>query len=148
MIFKLVINGYDWWSIYGFLVVQRWYALVVLQYCYSEFMVICYSGLLWWFGHMFEQYVSTSTLMHNNLTKPQGRAMMNITFCCQHISSNFKRKFSCIYLAKNTTKLCFHDQNHWNTLESHNEGCQVGSHVLNLAIMTNSTSQVAQILRK
>jgi len=26
---------------------------MVLQCCYSEFMVIYYNGLLWWFGHMF-----------------------------------------------------------------------------------------------
>jgi hypothetical protein len=36
-----------------FLVVWRWYVLVVLQYCNSDFFMICYSGLLWWFGHMF-----------------------------------------------------------------------------------------------
>jgi hypothetical protein len=51
--FKLLISGYEWWSLYGFLVVWSWYVLVVLQYCYSEFMVIYYSGLLWWFGDMF-----------------------------------------------------------------------------------------------
>jgi hypothetical protein len=26
---------------------------MVLQCCCNGFMVICYSGLLWWFGHMF-----------------------------------------------------------------------------------------------
>ncbi len=53
MVFKLRISGYGWWSIYGFLMVWRWYTIVVLQCCYSEFMMICYNVLLWWFGHMF-----------------------------------------------------------------------------------------------
>jgi hypothetical protein len=54
MVFKLLISGYGWWSIFYFSTVWRWYALVVLQCCCTKFMVICYVVLLWWFGHVFQ----------------------------------------------------------------------------------------------
>jgi hypothetical protein len=45
VVFKLLINGYGCWFVSSFSMVSRWYALMVLQCCCSEFMVICYSGL-------------------------------------------------------------------------------------------------------
>ncbi len=93
---------------------------------------------------LFSEHISTSTLMRSNPAKPQERAMINITFCCRHISSSFKSEFSCICPAKNTTRLCLHDQNHWNTPESHNEGCKVGNHALNLPLLTNSMSRSSE----